>query len=144
MRSIAYIPPPLDQRWLIASLIDTFYKNDRPDEIARQLLSELVHAYLMWWVLMITFPERRIVGTAPLWEVRRIHASDIERFFFDCFGYLGRIPTKKDLWRGELDFRGTHDTARSIAQLFEHPDLVWTPILKTAASQKDEKIIRLV
>ncbi|MEN9920149.1 MAG: hypothetical protein RL538_42 [Candidatus Parcubacteria bacterium] len=141
------MPPPLDQAWLRAKLIDTFYIKEKgdnnPDLEARQLMSDLVHAYLMWWVLMITFPERRIVGTAPLWEVRRIHASELERFLSDCLGYLGRIPQKKDLWRGPLDFRGTHETARSVHELFDYPDLVWEPILRTAREQRDEKIIRL-
>lgn len=136
-----YAPPPIDQSWLLAHLVDTFDAGE--NDTARSLLRELVHGYLIWWMLMVTFPSRRIVGTAPLWEVRRIHASDLERFFADCFDYLGRIPRKKDLWGGAMDFRGTHDTARSLNELFDHADLVWQPILRTAEQQRSNTIIRL-
>lgn len=137
-----YAPPPLDTAWLLASLKDMFPShNEHPRTI--ELLQQLVHAYSMWWVLMVTFRERRIVGTAPLWIVRRIHSSEIERFFADCFDYLGRIPRKEDMWGGALDFRGTHDTARSIHELFDYPDLVWEPILQTAEKQRNETIVRI-
>lgn len=136
-----YAPPPIDQSWLFAHLVDRF--DVRENDAARKLLRNLVHAYVMWWVLMISFPNRRIVATGPLWEVRRIHASDIERFCADCFDYLGRIPRKEDLWGGPMDLRGTRDTARAIDALFDYPDLVWEPILRADREQRSEKIIRL-
>ncbi len=137
-----YAPPPLDQRWLVAALIDAIpsYK-EHPD--ARPLVSELVYAYLIWWTLMRSFPNRRIVATAPLWLVRHIHASNQERFMADSFDYLGRIPRKNDLWRGELDFRGTFDTVRSLEELFDSHALAWEPLIQTARRQKSDKIIRL-
>lgn len=137
-----YAPPPLDTRWLVATLKDMFPAHkEHPRSV--ELLHELVHAYTIWWMLMVTFRERRIVATAPLWVVRRIHATDLERFFADCFDYLGKIPHKEDLWGGPLDFRGTHDTARSIHELFDYPDLVWEPLLQTAEQQRSEHVVRI-
>jgi hypothetical protein len=129
-------------RWLIASLIDSFPAHKQHPE-ARSLIHELVYAYSVWWTLMMNFPERRVVGTPPLWIVRCIHASDLERFFADCLGYLGRIPKKSDLWGGELDFRGTFDTARSLEELFDSHAIAWEPLLQTAQRQKLETVIRL-
>jgi hypothetical protein len=137
-----YAPPPLDQRWLIAMLKDQFPAHKGHVRL-EELLQELVHAYMMWWLLMASFPARRIVGTAPLWEVRQIHASDLERFSSDCFYYLGGILRKESLWGGPMDFRGTRETASSINERFDFPDLVWEPLLKVAAQQRSEKIIHL-
>ncbi len=142
MTTVRYSLPPLDQAWLVASLKDMFPAHKTSHEMVT-LVHDLVHAYMIWWMLMVTFPKRRIVGTGPLWQVRQIHATDLERFFADCFDYLGRIPTKKELWGGPLDFRGTHDTARSLKEVLDFPDLVWEPILQTATAQRVESIIRL-
>ncbi|MEY2665634.1 MAG: hypothetical protein RLZZ480_739 [Candidatus Parcubacteria bacterium] len=97
----------------------------------------------MWWVMMVTFPKRRIVGTGPLWVVRQVHASDLERFYYDCFGYLGTIPRKAHLWGGELDFEGTRETAFAIRQLFDSPDLVWSPILRADEAHRRELVVRI-
>lgn len=137
-----YAPPPIDQRWLISSLIDAFPSHKEHPE-TRSLIHELVYAYLIWWTLMMNFPHRRIVATAPLWAVRRIHASNRERFLADSLDYLGRIPKKSDLWGGELDFRGTFDTVRSLEELFDSHALAWEPLIQTAKRQKSDTVIRL-
>lgn len=41
-----YAPPPIDQRWLISSLIDAFPSHKEHPE-TRSLIHELVYAYLI-------------------------------------------------------------------------------------------------
>jgi hypothetical protein len=137
-----YTPPALDQAWLSATLRDEFPSHKTSPE-ASHLIDELVLAYTYWWWLMLTYPERRIVGTPPLWIVRRIHARRLERFFADCFDYLGKVLTKESVWKGEQDFRGTFDTARSLREKFDSYPPAWTPILRLDEQLRDEKIIRL-
>lgn len=136
----SFVPPPIDKAWLVANLRDTFPKQKMANH---DLLEELAVAYLNWWRLMLTYPERRIVGPVPLWYVRRVHARQLDRFFFDCLSYLGKILDEKSVWRGATDFRGTHDTARSLSELFDRHQLVWEPILRTAKNQKENVVVRI-
>ena len=137
-----YAPPSLDQAWLLASLKDAF-PSHKTHRDSLHLLEELVVAYTNWWWLMLTYPNRRIVGTPPLWFVKKVHASRLEDFFYDCSRYLGKVITKDDLWQGELDFRGTHDTARSLHEKFNYVPLAWEPVLRVAQRQKSETIVRV-
>ena len=137
-----YAPPPIDQRWLIAAIMDAFPAHkEHPD--TRSLIHELVYGYIIWWTLMLNFPDRRIVATTPLWIACRIHASDPMRFVADSFDYLGRTPKKSDRWGGELDFVGTFDTVRSLEELFDSYALAWEPLIQTAKRQKSDAVIRL-
>lgn len=139
-----YTPPALDQEWLLASLKDEFLKDELKGHLTLTIqLRELVEAYTYWWWLILTYPERRIVGTPSMWYVRQIHARRMERFFADCFDYLGKVLTKESLWTGELDFQGTHDTARSLREKFDSYPLAWEPILRLDEKLREEKIIRL-
>lgn len=139
-----YSPPALNQEWLLASLKDEFLKDELKGHIKlTEQLKELVDAYTYWWWLMLTYPDRRIVGTPPMWYVRQIHARRLERFFADCFDYLGKVLTKESLWTGEFDFRGTHDTARSLREKFDFYPLAWAPLLQLDEELRSEKIIRI-
>jgi hypothetical protein len=136
-----YVLPPIDQRRLVAELKDAFPNHKHP--ATASLLHELVHAYQVWWLLMTHFPERKIAGPVPLWYVRQVHASDMERFFFDCYSYLGRLPQKTDVWSGEEDFEATMDTARSLRKMFDYPDMIWEPILRSDEALRSATIIRI-
>jgi hypothetical protein len=135
-----YQLPPIDQRLLLANLKDLFPNHHHH---SHSLLSDLVHAYLVWWVLMAEFPKRKIAGPAPLWYVRQIHAADQERFFVDAFNYLGRLPQKEDIWAGESDFESTIDTAQSLRSIFDYPDMLWEPILRTDQRLRSNLVIRI-
>lgn len=137
-----YAPPPIDQRWLLAALKDSFSEHKDEHAFAAQL-QDLIQAYSTWWMLMLNFPSRRIVATGPIWFIRSIHTTEIERYLYDCLNYLGRIPERKEVWGGELDFRGTLETARSLTELFDAIPSAWEPLMRVAAQQKSASIIRL-
>lgn len=138
-----YTPPQIDEEWLLAKLKDDFqgYKNCK---MINGQLYELVQAYVEWWRLMITFPERKILATPPIWYIRIIHSSRQERFFFDCFSYLGQIPQKEQVWRGrEEDISGVQETAISLRALYDQHSIAWGPIVKMAEELRSQKIVQL-
>jgi hypothetical protein len=135
------LPPPIDTKWLLAALKDKFPAHKGNPEM-QDLLDELVNAYSTWWLLMSKYPERRIVAIAPVWAVREIHAEDLELFFADCFDYLGKIPVKKDIWGGAMDFRGTYETASTIEEAGIYAGLPWQPIMRVARGDLTPRIVR--
>lgn len=138
-----YAPPPLDRAWLIAALKDAYPAHNQKGSML-ELLTELVQAYIMWWQLMLTFPERHIAGPAPLWAVRCVHALEVDRFISDSLEYLGRTPQRSDLWdEHKPDYRRTLGTARSLEEEFHYTPCVFDPIVRFAKTIKESPFIRL-
>lgn len=136
-----FLPPPIDQRALVAKLKDHFPSHTSG---ADTLIADLVHGYSVWWTLMEHFPERPIVTTCDIWVVRQTHASDRAQFFHDCLQYLGRIPQPTEVWDGTMtESRSVLETDRTLRECFDHVPAPWEPLQRAAEAYKTGEVIWL-
>lgn len=145
MTQASYAPPPINQDLLAAAIID---RNGNPENTeAVKEIKDLVWSYANWWVLMLTFPNRNVLCTPAIWDVRRTHAElDRFKFMFDCLNYLGYIPQKTDVMGMEgvrNEYRRILITAESLNELFDEPGMAWIPIQERASKIKSGDIVSL-
>jgi hypothetical protein len=136
-----YFPPEISKDWLDVQMLRS-YPAHKSSQVGRELLERLTEEYLKFWRLVLSFPDKRVVATAPILAVQRVHQSNRKEYFDDCMAYFNRFLSTEFCWKGRSDVTGTVDTVSAYRELYRaQPPEQWRDIVNEYNLGKPKLII---